>query len=75
MISQYPVTLTKDGSQFLVTFRDIPEAITFGVNKKEALENAVDALETGLSFYIDARKPLPKASKAKRGQKIITPNN
>jgi len=34
----------------LVTFIDVPEAITFGTNKKEALEKAVDALETGLSF-------------------------
>jgi len=71
---KYPVTLTKDGSKLLVTFRDVPEAITFGKNEKEALENAVDALETGLSFYVDARKSLPKASKAKRGQKLITPS-
>jgi antitoxin HicB len=73
-MSQYPVTLTKDGSQFLVTFKDVPEAITFGMNEKEALENAVDALDTGLSFYIDAHEPLPKASKVKRGQKIVTSN-
>lgn len=71
---KYPVTLTKDGSNFLVTFKDIPEVITFGKNEEAALENAVDALETGLSFYVDARKPLPKPSKAKRGQKIISPS-
>lgn len=71
---KYPVTLTKDDSNFLITFKDIPEAITFGKNKEEALENAIDALETGLSFYVDARKPLPKPSKAKRGQKIISPS-
>jgi hypothetical protein len=34
---QYPAKLTKDGSNFLVTFRDVPEAITFGVNEKKAL--------------------------------------
>lgn len=71
---KYPVTLTKDGANLLVTFKDIPEAITFGKNEEEALENAIDALETGLSFYVDARKPLPKPSKAKRGQKIISPS-
>lgn len=71
---KYPVTLTKDDSNFLITFKDIPEAITFGKNEEEALENAIDALETGLSFYVDARKPLPKPSKAKRGQKIISPS-
>lgn len=71
---KYPVTLTKDGANLLVTFKDIPEAITFGKNEEEALENAIDALETGLSFYVDARKPLPKPSKARRGQKIIAPS-
>ncbi|MEY2889877.1 MAG: hypothetical protein RL614_982 [Pseudomonadota bacterium] len=69
----YPVTITKDGIHFLVTFKDIPEAITFGKNKEQALEKAVEALETGLSFYIESRKPLPKPSKPKRGQKLITP--
>lgn len=71
---KYPVTLTKDGSNFLITFKDIPEAITFGKNEEDALANAIDALETGLSFYVDARKQLPKPSKAKRGQKIISPS-
>lgn len=69
----YPVTITKDGIHFLVTFKDIPEAITFGKNKEQVLEKAVEALETGLSFYIESRKPLPKPSKPKRGQKLITP--
>ena len=64
----YPATLTKDGGTFLVTFRDVPEAITFGADKEEALLNAVDALETGLSFYVESRKPLPLPSKAKRGE-------
>ena len=35
---------------------------------------AIDALETGLSFYVDARKPLPVPSKAKRGQKTVSPS-
>lgn len=71
---KYPVTITKDGRHLLVTFKDVPEAITFGKTEADALSNAVDALETGLSFYVDARKPLPKPSKAKRGQKLISPS-
>jgi antitoxin HicB len=67
----YPVTLTKYDSQFLVTFKDIPEAITFGKSEKEALENAVDALETGLSFYIDAAKKWPEPSPAINGGKLV----
>jgi len=69
----YPVTLTPDGHTVLVTFADVPEAITFGADEEEALLQAVDALESGLSFYVDARKPLPAPSKAKRGQKTVRP--
>jgi antitoxin HicB len=71
---KYPATLSKDGRNILVTFKDVPEAITFGKNEDEALLNAVDALETGLSFYVDARKGLPKPSKIKRGQKFVSPS-
>ncbi len=69
----YPVSLTPDGDTILVTFADVPEAITFGADEAEALRHAVDALESGLSFYVDARKPLPLPSKPKRGQKTVRP--
>ena len=70
----FPVTLTPDDGAVLVTFADVPEAITFGMDEAEALLQAVDALETGLSFYVDARRPLPAPSKAKRGQKTVRPS-
>jgi antitoxin HicB len=70
----YPVTLVPDGDTVLVTFVDLPEAITFGANENEALLHAVDALEAGLSFYVDARKPLPTPSKPKRGQRTVRPS-
>ncbi len=58
----YPIILTPDDGTVLVTFPDIPEAITFGTTEAEALAMAVDALETALSFYVDERKPLPVPS-------------
>ena len=70
----YPVTLTPDDGTVLVTFADVPEAITFGADEDEALLNAIDALETGLSFYLDARKPLPIASQPAPGQKTVRPS-
>jgi len=71
----YPVTLTPDDNgTVLVTFADVPEAITFGGDEDEALLNAIDALETGLAFYVDARQPLPAASKPSRGQKTVRPS-
>ncbi len=70
----YPVTLIPDGGTVLVSFIDVPEAITFGADEDEALLQAVDALETALSFYVEARKPLPAASKPRRGQRTVRPS-
>ena len=70
----YPVTLTPDDGTVLVTFADVPEAITFGADEGEALRNGIDALDTGLSFYVGAGKPLPKPSKPKHGQKTVRPS-
>jgi antitoxin HicB len=72
---KFPVTLTKDDNGTVIAmFVDVPEAITFGADEDEALLNAIDALETGLSFYVDERKALPVPSKAKKGQKTVTPS-
>nr|WP_246790725.1 type II toxin-antitoxin system HicB family antitoxin [Bartonella alsatica] len=44
---------------FVVTFPDIPEAITAGENRTEALENAVEALGLALRSYPRRGLPLP----------------
>ena len=69
----YPVILTADADSLLVTFPDIPEAITFGTNESDALRHAVDALETALSFYVDGRKALPTPSPA-QGLPTVRPS-
>jgi antitoxin HicB len=70
----YPVTLTPDEGTVMVTFVDIPEAITFGMDEDEALLQAVDALESALTFYIEDRKLLPSPSKPQKGQKTVRPS-
>lgn len=70
----YPVILTHDDNDtVLVTFPDVPEAITFGADEDEALLQAVDALETALSFYVEGRKPLPVPSPAD-GRPTVRPS-
>ena len=71
---EYPVTLTPDDGTVLVQFPDVPEAITFGADEDEALMQAVDALETALSFYVGDRKPLPVPSKPEPGRKTVSPS-
>jgi antitoxin HicB len=69
----YPVTLTPDEDSVLVTFVDVPEAITSGSDEEEALSMASDALGAGLSFYVDARQPLPAARQPTAEQKTVRP--
>jgi antitoxin HicB len=69
----YPVTLTPDERDggFVVTFVDIPEAITQGDTLQQALVAAKDALESALDFYFEDKRAVPAPSKAKRGQHVI----
>ena len=69
----YPITLTPDEADggFVVTFVDIPEAITQGDTEAEALAAAKDALESALDFYFEDKRAVPAPSKAKRGQNVI----
>ena len=68
---KFPVTLTPDDGAFVVTFADIPEAITQGDTEDEALKAAHDALETALDFYFEDKRAVPAPSKAKRGQHLV----
>jgi antitoxin HicB len=70
----YPVRLkpAEEGG-YVVTFPDVPEAITQGEDREEALLRAVDALETALEFYTDDGRDLPRAGKPRRGQRTVRP--
>lgn len=72
MLMAYPATLKrqKDG-HVLVTFPDIPEALTEGKSAPEALREAQDALLAALGGYINKRRAIPEASKLKRGQRLV----
>ena len=69
----YPVTLTHDAADggFVVTFADIPEAISQGETVAEAMKAARGALETALDFYFDDKRAVPAPSKAAAGQAVI----
>jgi antitoxin HicB len=67
----YPVSLKKDGRFILVTFPDIPEAITQGDNREHALRMGAEALESAMEFYFEDRRAVPKPSAAKKGQPVV----
>ena len=55
----------------MVSFPDIPEALTGAATRDEALAMAADALTTAMDFYFQDRRPVPAPSVAKRGQVVI----
>ncbi len=68
----YPAIFSKaEEGGFTVTFRDVPEAISEGETLDEAEHQAVDALESALSFYIGDRQALPVPSKPRRGERMV----
>lgn len=62
-IMRYPVNLKPavEGG-FVVSFPDIPEALTQGDSRHEALEAAQDALVTAFEFYFDDNETIPLPS-------------
>ena len=68
----YPAALIPDpDGGFTVTFRDVPEAITEGETREEALLRAEDALESALAMYIAAGEPLPVSTNVETGEELV----
>lgn len=70
----YPITLTAEDGGFVVTFPDVPGAITEGDDEADALARAVDALETMLMAIMADREAIPRPSRVKRhGRSVALP--
>ena len=69
----YPIKLKKDtNGSLLLTFPDIPEAVTSAHNEKKALILAREALESALEFYFEDGRAVPMPGTPKRGQQTVT---
>ena len=71
----YPVVLTRDEEEggFVVTFPDLPEAITQGEDELGALEEATDALEEALAGRIRRGDEIPRPSRRRGRQRLVMP--
>lgn len=72
---EYPCRLTReeDGT-VTVTFPDVPEALTCGENRAEALALAEDALSVALTFYLEEGRPIPEPGRRKAGEVLVSPS-
>ena len=67
----YPCTLTSEEDGVSVSFPDIPEALTCGNDRMNALEQATDALVATLCAYVHSREEIPEPSPAGDGQELV----
>ena len=61
-----------DDGGYVVTFRDIPEAITQGDSIPEALTEAADCLEEAIAAYIDDKLNIPNPSAMQQGEYLVS---
>lgn len=70
----YPATIKQDeGGFFLVSFRDIPFAVTDSSTLEGALEEAADCLSEALASCIEDNEVIPLPSAALKGEHMISP--
>ncbi len=70
---EYPARFTpdKEVGGYVVTFPDVPEAITEGDTIEEAMAMGSEALTLALTFYTEKNKDLPAPSAPKRGMRMV----
>jgi antitoxin HicB len=70
----YPVKFKQDtvDGGFIITFRDIPEAITQAETIESCFEEATDCLDEAIAGRIDDGLEIPVPSSPKRGEKTVS---
>lgn len=51
--------------------RDLPELNSYGDDREHAISEALDAIETTLSIYVDQRRIIPVASEPEAGEHVV----
>jgi len=71
----YPVILTPDADDggYVVTFRDLPEAITQGDTMEECMTEAVDCLAEAIAARISDGEDIPPPTQAKGLHSVACP--
>jgi len=69
----YPATLIPDreAGGFTVTFPDLPEAVTQGEDRREALKQAADCIEEAIAGRIRRGDVIPAPSKTRARQAVV----
>jgi antitoxin HicB len=63
-----------DDGRILVTFRDFPDGATDGADRAQAMDEAVDFLESVLADYVHHGRDIPMPSSARRSEIPVSPS-
>ena len=73
MIYAFPCDLTPDDDEwFVVTFADVPEAVSGGRDRAEALREDSDALAAALAGYVHNGWEIPEPRALSAGQDLVS---
>lgn len=68
----YAIRFEQDTAPGLAVYcRDLPQLNSYGDDEAHAMAEAVDAIESTLSIYVDERKAIPEATPAQPGEKVV----
>ena len=66
----FPVRLKPDEGGYVVSFRDLPEALTQGDDELDALVEAADCLDEAIAGRIIRGDDIPLPSRPRRGERL-----
>ncbi|ROM84859.1 transcriptional regulator [Pseudomonas brassicacearum] len=67
----FAIRFEQDATGVAVFCRDLPELNSFGDDVEQAIREAMDAIETTLSLYVDQRRAIPLASAPQEGEHVV----
>jgi antitoxin HicB len=72
-VFSYPAkfTVDREAGGYVISFPNVPEAVTQAESMEEGIDMATDCLEMVLAEYIRLGRPIPAPSTPKRGQRSI----
>ena len=67
----FAIRFEQDATGVAVFCRDLPELNSFGDDVEHAIREAMDAIETTLSLYVDQRRAIPATSAPQEGEHVV----
>jgi len=67
----FAVRFEQDAVGVAVMCRDLPELNSYGDDLPHAISEAVDAIETVFSLYMDQRRAFPQATPPQAGEHVV----